>query len=316
MSRQPFGLLELGSNSLKFYRVEWRPDGSHHIDTQKLSWRISHTFFPRRELLPALQEEVVATCARVREIAPDIPLHTMLTVATGVFRELSPLEPLRTRLKEELGLRLRVISGRDEAKLMVRDFSTDDPGAVLLCDVGGATTEWALVERRRPRAGGSVRLGAIRNHYAVPRTEGGVDDYLKDHEAYCERKLSALPLSGKSNVIAVGGTAKALALVCQRDTVGIEDVRGMIRQVLERGPPAEIPPARAEVLLPGLVILERIAARCHTDAVTYGRTSVRDGMAARLVKLLDTHGREDLHSTLLLHEDSSKRDFPWPPAPE
>jgi exopolyphosphatase/pppGpp-phosphohydrolase len=60
-------------------------------------------------------------------------------------------------------------------------------------------------------------------------------------------------------------------------------------------------PERQAVFLPGLVILERILVRTGAAAIEHAMTSVRDGMAERLIQLLGTHRRQDLHSTLLLH---------------
>ncbi len=59
-------------------------------------------------------------------------------------------------------------------------------------------------------------------------------------------------------------------------------------------------PARREVLLPGLVILERFLARCQARALEYSKSAVRDGLAYRLIRLLGSYRREDLHATLLL----------------
>ena len=80
-----------------------------------------------------------------------------------------------------------------------------------------------------------------------------------------------------------------------------DEIRAMIDRALRDGPPPDLKPARRAVYVPGLVILWRILVRLGAEEVTYGRNSVRDGLAGRLVRLLGTVKREDLHATLLLH---------------
>ena len=79
-----------------------------------------------------------------------------------------------------------------------------------------------------------------------------------------------------------------------------------MEETLRQGPPAILKPTRQAVFLPGMVILWRTMLRCHASDMTYGRNSVRDGMAGRLVRLLGTWKRQDLHATLLLHSSQIK----------
>ena len=110
----------------------------------------------------------------------------------------------------------------------------------------------------------------------------------------------------KSALLVTGGTAKALADTFGYDDIGRADLEAAIREVLKRGAPESLKPNRREVYLPGLIILERLMARCQAPSLKYSRTSVREGMASRLVDLLDKKSdRHDLHSTLLLHTRGS-----------
>ncbi len=64
-----------------------------------------------------------------------------------------------------------------------------------------------------------------------------------------------------------------------------------------------VAPERREVLATGLIILERLAVFCRADAVEYAKTSVRDGMAARLMQLSASYDRDDIRATLLVHTE-------------
>ncbi|HVR75010.1 MAG TPA: hypothetical protein VMT52_11785, partial [Planctomycetota bacterium] len=297
MMEKPFGLLELGSNSLKFYLVTPAPSGGHMLRTHKFPWTVAHDFFSTGSFSPSTLDAVLKTLHKVEEVSEGVPPATMLAVATGVFRELPGITELGTRMKEETGIRLRVISGEDEAKLMAKCLPREESEAsILLCDVGGATTEWAWIERGTGKAWGSLPLGAIRNQYRFRGIQGS-PSYLGESVRRTDEVLSSLivPPAG-TRIMATGGTAKAAARVTGSDIVSLDELRILIETVLHEGPPPVLRPERQAVFLPGLVILERILVRTGTAALEHALTSVRDGMAERLIQLLGSHRREDLHS--------------------
>ena len=306
MRTKPFGLLELGSNSLKFYRVERAPEETYSIATHKIPWRVAHDFFSGQTLHEESIEEILAALREVKTMAADLQLSGMLSLATGVFREISDIGSLAERIKKESGLRLRVISGKDEAKLMARGFKATSSGSVVLGDVGGATTEWAWIEGGRTKKWGSLRLGAIRHRCLLRELDDQPEAYLERGRELCDLELRGLPVATKSALLITGGTAKALADTSGNDDISREDLEAVIQDVLKGGAPESLTPSRREVYLPGLIILAQLMARCQARSVKYSRTSVREGMAARLVDLLDKKGGpQDLHSTLLLHTRGS-----------
>lgn len=305
MGEKPFGLLELGSNSLKFYLVEVAPGGGHTIKTHKFPWRIAHDFFSTGRIGDATVLEMLAAIRGVEKISEGVPLSSMLAVATGVFRELPDILTLAARVKAEAGIRLRVITGEDEARLMAKGFPAQKhKGSVLLCDLGGATTEWAWIQDGTARGWGSLPLGAIRCEYRFRKLKADAASYLRESRKHCDTALERLKVAPATAVMATGGTARAASAVVGRTSIPIEDLRQLAERVLSNGPPADLRPERQAVLLPGLIILERICTRCGAVALDYAQTSVRDGMAERLIHLLGSYRRQDLHSTLLLHTRS------------
>ncbi|MBI4583724.1 MAG: hypothetical protein HY717_06850 [Planctomycetes bacterium] len=302
MEEKPFGLLEMGSHSLKLYLVGMDDAGGYTITTQKFPWSIAHDFFLNGRVEEAALAEAAELIRGVEKVAPQVPLSSMIAVATGVFRELPNIDLIISRIKSECGVRVRVISGEDEAKLMAKSFQNEDAdGSVFLFDLGGATMEWVWFQAGVDRGCGSLPLGAIRNEYKFMRLKENAAAYLQESSAYCDGKLEPLPFSKGVEVVGSGGTAKALSACFGKDIVTLEELRLFMERVLREGAPEILKPSRRAVFLPGLVIIWRVLVRCQAKAVKYGNTSVRNGMAGRLVRLLGTHRREDLHATLLLH---------------
>jgi exopolyphosphatase/guanosine-5'-triphosphate,3'-diphosphate pyrophosphatase len=266
---RPFGLLELGSNSLKFYLVGKAPGSGEppSVKTVKFPWRIAHDFFLDGRIGERSMAEVVDWIRRVEEFAEGIPLESMLAVATGVFRELEEIGALANRILDETGVRVRVISGADEAKLMARDFhASSGGGSAFLFDLGGATMEWAWFDRGAHRNWGSLPLGAIRNEYLFRRHAGDRVHYVQASSAHIDAELRRLPFDSIERVVGTGGTAKAASRCCGSERVSIEAVRELMERVLRDGAPEDLKPARRAVFLPGLAILWRILVRCRAPA--------------------------------------------------
>ncbi len=299
---RPFGLIELGSNSLKFYLVRPGADsGPPSISTHKFPWGIAHDYFRDGTIAESTAAEVIERIRGVESVAEELPVSSMIAVATGVFRELPEAARLAGRIQDEAGVRVRVISGADEARLMARDFQPEPHGDVLLVDLGGATTEWAWFRDGAIRTWGSLRLGAIRNEYRFRSLKQDGAQYLQRSGVEIDTELQALPFRHHAELVAIGGTAKAAARCAGTEAVSLEQLRDLMVATLQDGPPSKLKPSRQAVFLPGLAILWRIMLRARTPAFRYGKTAVRDGMAGRLVRLLGVYRRDQLHATLLLH---------------
>ncbi len=298
-----FGLLELGSNSLKLYLVDMAaegPDGPA-IETVKFPWRIAHEFFAHGRLPESGVDEIVERLGQARDRAPGIRFEEVLAVATGVFRELPGLDRIRTRVKAETGVRIRVISGRDEATLMGRGFRELPVTApAMLCDLGGATMEWVWLGGAGESVCGSAPLGAIRNHYRFPEVGADPAAFVQRSAEHCDQILTELPSAPSAQLVATGGTARALAQVIGADRIPIATIAELAAEVASSGPPAGLEESRREVFLPGLIILWRTALHCGASELAYGTSAVRHGMVVRLLQLLEKHQPDQLHATQLL----------------
>src|SRR4030095_3499734 len=262
MSDRPYGLIEMGSNSLKFYLVEIVRDG-FSVKTHKVPWKIAHEFFSAGRIGETAFQDVVTSIRSVEKVSGGVPLKNMLSIATGVFREVPDIKALASRVEAETGVRVRVITGEDEAKLMAKAFPKEKRAKLaVLADLGGATTEWAAIDGGDVRACGSLPLGAIRNEYRFRRLRSDPERYLAESAEHCDAVLAPVSAPGGASVLATGGTAKAVAACLEKDVVPAGELRELLLRVAREGAPEVLKPERRAVFLPGLVILERLVARC------------------------------------------------------
>lgn len=297
------GLIEMGSNSLKYYHIfSTSTGGPPSIETSKAPWRVAHEYYQKGAIDQATLDNMIEFIKRIEVMTPHLPVSQMMALATGVFREIDDLQAITARIKDETGVRVRVISGPDEAKLMARSFLKDSlyGASVLLADLGGATMEWAWCPGGKLDSCGSLSLGAIRNQYAVEADPGDPDRYVRAAADYCDEKLADFSLQRAEHILVTGGTAKAAAKCLASKTMSIAQLSDLVQRVARNGPPEGLKPARKPVFLSGLIILWRLCLRCRAEGIVYSKASVKQGMAARLLRLLESVQPRDLHATLLL----------------
>jgi exopolyphosphatase/guanosine-5'-triphosphate,3'-diphosphate pyrophosphatase len=308
MTQELFGLLEMGSNSLKLYLVSMPPGATPSIRTHKFPWRIAHAFFESGALTGEACDEIVERLGEAKAHARGLELDHVLTIATGMFREIDNFDDIAARVRAETGVRVRVISGPDEAGLMARGFRDQAIATpALLCDLGGATMEWAWFGAGGESECGSEPLGAIRNEYLFAKWRARPDEYLERSVRHCDGALARLPCSPSAAVVATGGTARTLAQVQGERSIPLPDLEELVERVARDGPPPALKSHRRSVFLAGIVVLWRVVAHCGAPALQYGTSAVRHGMVVRLLQLLEKHAPSELHATQLLRSTQKKQ---------
>jgi len=85
-------------------------------------------------------------------------------VATGVMREARNAKAFLARVRKHTGLCLRLISGEEEASLMLKGvlwYLKDGTLARIVADIGGWSTELLWVEKNKPRKTRSIEMGVV-----------------------------------------------------------------------------------------------------------------------------------------------------------
>lgn len=158
--------LDLGSNSFHLLVVDAHADGTFvPLIREKEMLRLGDAVVRDGRIPDALADRAVATVDRFRKLAEGAGSEEMLACATSAIREADNGGELADRMAAEAGVKVRVISGREEARLIfaaVRASVVIDPGPALCLDLGGGSLEIMVGDRASLRWAGSVKLGVAR----------------------------------------------------------------------------------------------------------------------------------------------------------
>ena len=112
--------IDIGTNSARLMVVRFAPDHSWTVlSMQKETVRLGEgEFGDVRQLQPAAMERAAHVCARFADLARAHGANRFVTVATAATREARNAGEFVRLMRETAGLDVRVVSGREEARLI------------------------------------------------------------------------------------------------------------------------------------------------------------------------------------------------------
>jgi exopolyphosphatase/guanosine-5'-triphosphate,3'-diphosphate pyrophosphatase len=307
--------IDIGSNSLHMIVCAIRPDLSFEvIDREKDMIRLAAGTLGRGRLPEANIEAAMQSLAKFRRLAESHGVEEVLASATSAVREADNGSDLVTRARRELGLRIRVISGTEEARLIhlasAYAIGTGQQRAVTI-DIGGGSTEIILGTSARMESCRSFKLGVIR----LAERFGRSDPLSRKDEARLVRHirretagfLVQIRRRGFTRVIGTSGTIQTLGTLAsgagtrmvsevRRRAVDAGDLRRLRKRLVSlpleaRLQMAGLDPRRADLAPVGAVLLDALLDRLGASELTLCDLALREGLVLDYIRRNTSHIR-------------------------
>lgn len=319
---------DIGTNSVHMVVARVGEGGRVEIlAREKEMVRLGRAAGDMKQLAPDAIDRGVAALARCRALA-DVYGAELAAVATSAVREAENRREFLDRAYDEAGVSVDVISGFEEARLIHLGVLQALPvfdQQLLLCDIGGGSTELLVGKQGDVLASRSFKLGAIR---LTERFLAADKVRAKDIErarhyirtllatfAVEVRRLGFDTFVGSSGTIeTIVAMAVAARGVTEQRTLNAErvtaaEIDAAVELLLatppaERGRLAGVDPRRADILLGGALILEQLVAELGIDELVYSDYALREGVlldAARRRSGATLHHLRDLRRRSVLH---------------
>jgi exopolyphosphatase/guanosine-5'-triphosphate,3'-diphosphate pyrophosphatase len=283
--------LDVGTNS--FHLVVAKPveNGFEVIASEKEVIRLGHGAGDMKQLEPEAIERGLASLKRMREIA-EVHNAELRAVATSAVREAKNRNEFLKRARKEAGVNLEIISGIEEARLIhlgAKYAVAVGEQPMLLCDIGGGSTEIVIAVGDEILLSRSFKLGAVR----LTDRFFSTDALHPSAVSSCRKFVRSMLATIKPEVaelgfeVAVGssGTVEALAKLIQQlnkqpepksfnryefstdDITKVLDLLADVPTAKERQKAFGLDASRADIILAGAVILESVALSTALKAV-------------------------------------------------
>ncbi|HZZ72522.1 MAG TPA: Ppx/GppA phosphatase family protein [Pirellulales bacterium] len=310
--------IDIGSNSMRLIVAEPLRDGTYRIlDEERESTRLGRSLNSTGRLAPDAIEHTLTALRNFKKIAEGFQVAELRTIATCAVREAANGAELCQRAKEEVGVEIEVISSDLEAHLaffsVQRAFDLTDKNTVV-ADIGGGSTEIVLASGGVIEGVYSTPLGAVRLTEQFPGSDQGVATPQSHAELIaaidrCLRKTVPKPFFIPHLLIGSGGTFTSLgemimAAKGQQNIPirGYAVTRAQVSHLLDRlrklpvKARKSIPglsPDRADIIVAGLAVIDRLMLRFHVNVLQIHSRGVRDGLLLTMIDQSLGHASED-----------------------
>lgn len=280
--------IDVGSNSVRLviYRLEGRAVWT--VYNEKVLAGLGRDLATSGRLSPEGVEEAVVALKRFAAVIDGVKPERLFTAATAAVREASDGPEFLSRVRDETGLDLRVLSGEEEAHYAALGVLAGIPHADgVVGDLGGASLELVRVQDGQVDTGITLPLG--------PFSLAGARSFDPDRvRSQIAKRLKAADGFQTDALFAVGGAWRTLAQVRMeldneplrivhqyamtaaqaRDTARF--VARQSRSSLERFP--SVSRKRVEALPYAALVLEGIIERLELKQIIVSAWGVREGL--------------------------------------
>jgi exopolyphosphatase/guanosine-5'-triphosphate,3'-diphosphate pyrophosphatase len=304
--------IDIGSNRLHMVVAQADRDGGlTTLWSMKEMIGLGRMSFPSRRLSKEAMDRALACLARFKQAAVQREAEQIIVVATAAVREAENGGDFIERAKTELNLNARIVSAREEARLIyvaVRHDVSLKRAPHLIIDIGGGSAEFIVASDRHVYLLESRKLGAARMTAAFVRSDPLSDanrsallqHYDQELSRLCKRIEELKPIK----VLATSGTMENIANMCEGPRSSSAKRAESSPQVIERprfnevlqkllksnsDDRANIPGLdgdRKDQIIAGALLVDEIFKRLKLRRIHICESALREGI---LLDYLDRH---------------------------
>ncbi|MDQ7064554.1 MAG: Ppx/GppA phosphatase family protein [candidate division KSB1 bacterium] len=299
--------IDLGTNTFLLLISEWR-DGElcPVFQTAKIV-RIGEDVDRTGRFGETPMQRALDCLRRFADLAQEHGARPILACGTSAFRDASNRDAFIQRVRHEIGINIRVISGEKEAEysyLGALSNKRNLPDPYLMLDIGGGSTELCWGDRDRMTGRLSLDMGSVRLTERLLRHDPVLPEELEQARASIEKVLReqvrlpepfAMRDHQTGTFLGVAGTVTTLAAMLHKvepyvanridgSRLPLAAVQALIseiakRSIQERKRMIGLSPKRADVILAGALILEAVMQFVQRDSIIVSDRGLRYGMA-------------------------------------
>ncbi|MCT4620713.1 MAG: Ppx/GppA family phosphatase [Marinisporobacter sp.] len=295
------GAIDIGTNSMRMIIAKIENGAivksSKLLNTTRMGQNVDQTGILADEAM----DRNIHALKEFMEIAKKEKIKKLPIIATSAVRDAKNKAIFIKRAKEEANVSVDVINGQREAELgfvgVLKGLERDDEN-ILVIDIGGGSTEFILGNKEGIKHLISINIGAVRmtekfittdpvSKKEIEYMEKAIEDKIKDTiHSLCKFKID--------RVIGIGGTATTIAAVSKRMKVydkekihqtnlSHEKVKKTLDEFLsknleDRKKVDGLQPKRADIIIAGTIILDRILKGIQMDYITISEYDNLEGL--------------------------------------
>jgi exopolyphosphatase/guanosine-5'-triphosphate,3'-diphosphate pyrophosphatase len=288
---QPIGILDIGSNSIRFVVFEPPYIGERPVFNEKVQCGLGRDLAAQNRLCKKGMKCAIDSLLGFKSLAQAMVIKNLHIVGTAALRDAKDGRAFAKTIREKTGLKINIIDGQKEAyyaALGVMTFFPDAKGVVG--DLGGGSLELARIDNKMVTSQSSYALGTLRIMGQKQKKQ-----YINDQLAKISGELRQEKL-----FYAVGGTWRMLAGLHMADKgkagyalrgykIAAKDMIEFAEKIAEKDQDTlvkkyHVEKGRAELLPYSALLLAKLLQRLNSKTVIISDTSLREGVLFEAVQ--------------------------------
>lgn len=303
-SNQYYAAIDLGSNSFHMLIVRVVAGSVRIISKIKRRIRLAEGICIDGTLSPEAEERALACLAIFADRVSDISPENIRAVGTATLRKINPNNPILERMQQVLGHPIEIISGITEAETIYQGVAhtSSSHKQLMVCDIGGASTEVALGEGFQPSQLISMDMGCVawmtRFFPDGDIASVNIEQAIATAEQLVAPHVEKFKDASRPHVVGASGTFKALQEIAVHRGLSQRFKLPWLEALLTELSQYErltdiqlkgLKPERALVLLPGLCILIALFRQLNLSYVEATEAALREGVLYSMLSNLQHH---------------------------
>jgi exopolyphosphatase / guanosine-5'-triphosphate,3'-diphosphate pyrophosphatase len=301
--------IDIGTNSVHMIVVRVRTDLSFEVvDREKVMVRLGAGGLDGKALTTEAMSAALQALSKFKRLADSHRVDVIVAAATSATREARNGGEFLARIERETGIRPRVISGTEEARLIhlaaVYGVNVGSGRAVGI-DIGGGSVEITLGTSTSIQAARSFKIGVIRltERFVQSDPLSARDERRLTKHILSEigRHCDQITAIGFDRVIGTSGTILSLGTIAATAMRGnppaelrnlripAKQIRRVRKEVVQldaeqRLTVPGLDPRRADLVVSGAVLLDTILRRLGADDLTLCDLALREGLVLDYIR--------------------------------
>ena len=284
-----FAAIDVGSNAMRlfFCRVLENGEGPTFIKESmiRMPLRLGHDAFTENKISDETCDKFVNTMYGFNSLMQAYEPISFKACATEAMRQASNGLDLVDRVKEETGISLNIITGKEEANIIIsthidRYLQTDQH--CLYVDVGGGSTELTLIKNKETLFSKSFSIGSVR----LLEEQVSTDDWSAMKEWIVDKTSTITNIQS----IGSGGNINKILTLLEKSkgkSVSFKEIKSIIKKIKpfsihDRIVKLGLRPDRADVIVHAGKIYSKCMKWSGANNMIVPQVGLADGMISQL----------------------------------
>ena len=284
-----FAAIDVGSNAMRlfFCRVLENGDGPTFIKESmiRMPLRLGHDAFTENIISDETCNKFVSTMHGFGSLIQAYDPISFKACATEAMRQANNGLDLVKKVKEETGINLNIITGKEEADIIIsthidRYVQTDQH--CLYVDVGGGSTELTIIKNKKTLFSKSFSIGSVR----LLEEQVTADDWSMMKEWIVDKTSTITNIQS----IGSGGNINKILTLLEKSkgkSVTLQEIKSIIKKIKpfsfhDRIVKLGLRPDRADVIVHAGKIYSKCMKWSGANNMIVPQVGLADGMVSQL----------------------------------